>query len=68
MGRRDCDQGELFYAFNVQDRIPANHLLRRIDPFRRHLILHKDTFGVTRDRSRRVGRNVQQLIYGQIGK
>jgi transposase len=33
MGRRDRDQGKLFYAFNLQDRVPANHLLRRIDPF-----------------------------------
>lgn len=33
MGWRDRDQGKLFYAFNLQDRVPVNHLLRRIDPF-----------------------------------
>jgi transposase len=33
MGRRRRDQGKLFYAFRLDDRIPKNHLLRRIDEF-----------------------------------
>ena len=31
MGRRRPDQGKLFYEFQLDDRIPRNHLLRRID-------------------------------------
>lgn len=31
MGRHSADQGQLFYKFRLDDRIPANHLLRRID-------------------------------------
>jgi hypothetical protein len=33
MGRQRRDQGRLFYAFRLDDRIPKNHLLRRIDVF-----------------------------------
>src|SRR5258707_1415153 len=33
MGRRAADQAELSYAFNLDDRIPRSHLLRRIDVF-----------------------------------
>src|SRR5690349_12657516 len=32
MGRREGDQRQLFYLFNLEDRIPPNHLLRRINP------------------------------------
>ena len=32
MGRQDTDQGQLFYLFNLERRIPADHLLRRINP------------------------------------
>jgi hypothetical protein len=32
MGRQTCDQGQLFYLFNLEARIPAGHLLRRINP------------------------------------
>lgn len=31
MGRQRRDQGKLFYEFRLDDRIPNNHLLRRID-------------------------------------
>ena len=31
MGRQKRDQGKLFYQFRLDDRIPQNHLLRRID-------------------------------------
>ena len=33
MGRQRRDQGKLFYEFRLDDRIPPNHLLRRIDVF-----------------------------------
>jgi len=33
MGRQRRDQGKLFYEFRLDDRIPQNHLLRRIDVF-----------------------------------
>src|SRR4029453_17676318 len=33
MGRQTGDQSQLFYLFNLEGRIPANHLLRRINPF-----------------------------------
>ena len=32
MGRQEADQGQLFYLFNLERRIPADHLLRRINP------------------------------------
>ena len=32
MGRQTGDQSQLFYLFNLEERIPANHLLRRINP------------------------------------
>jgi len=33
MGRRCADQGKLFYQFNLDERIPGGHLLRRMDVF-----------------------------------
>ena len=33
MGRQDRDQGQLFYEFSLDDVIPADHLLRRINVF-----------------------------------
>jgi transposase len=32
MGRQTGDQSQLFYLFNLEVRIPASHLLRRINP------------------------------------
>src|SRR5437764_15479214 len=32
MGRQMGDQSQLFYLFNLERRIPAGHLLRRINP------------------------------------
>jgi hypothetical protein len=32
MGRQRGDQSQLFYLFNLERRIPACHLLRRINP------------------------------------
>ncbi len=33
MGRRDRDQANLFYEFTLDEVIPGNHLLRRLDVF-----------------------------------
>src|SRR6185503_4616921 len=33
MGRQRRDQGRLFYEFRLEDRIPENHLLRRMNVF-----------------------------------
>jgi len=33
MGRQDRDQGQLFYEFSLDDVIPTDHLLRRINVF-----------------------------------
>jgi len=33
MGRQTTDQARLFYAFNLEDRVPQDHLLRRINVF-----------------------------------
>ncbi len=33
MGRDEKDQGQFFYAFNLDDHIPKDHLLRSIDHF-----------------------------------
>jgi len=32
MGRQTGDQSQLFYLFNLEERIPVGHLLRRINP------------------------------------
>lgn len=32
MGRQRGDQRQLFYVFNLEERIPTSHLLRRINP------------------------------------
>src|SRR3984893_10184779 len=32
MGRQAGDQSQLFYLFNLERRVPAGHLLRRINP------------------------------------
>jgi transposase len=33
MGRQTADQAQLFYSFNLEERMPAGHPLRRIDVF-----------------------------------
>ena len=33
MGRKGSDQGQFFYAFNLEDHVPQDHLLRGIDRF-----------------------------------
>jgi transposase len=32
MGRQRVDQSQLFYLFNLEEHIPADHLLRRLNP------------------------------------
>ena len=32
-GRQDCDQGQLFYGFKLDEVVPSNHLLRRMNGF-----------------------------------
>jgi transposase len=38
MGRQQVDQSQLFYLFNLEDRIPASHLLRGINPVVRQIM------------------------------
>ena len=38
MGRQTGDQSRLFYAFNLEQRIPAHHLLRRLNPVVTHVL------------------------------
>jgi len=33
MGQRSGDQEQLFYAFNLDDHVPKDHLLRGVDHF-----------------------------------
>lgn len=33
MGRRCGDQASLFYQFRLDERVPKEHLLRRVDSF-----------------------------------
>jgi transposase len=44
MGRQRRDQGRLFYEFRLEDRIPENHLLRRMNVFVTAVLanLHKE--------------------------
>jgi transposase len=39
MGRQTGDQRQLFYLFNLEGRIPARHLLRRINPIVTSILL-----------------------------
>jgi transposase len=32
MGRQTGDQSRLFYSFNLEERIPERHFLRRLNP------------------------------------
>jgi transposase len=38
MGRQSGDQSQLFYLFNLERRIPVNHVLRRINPVVTHIL------------------------------
>ena len=39
MGRQMADQSQLFYLFNLEDCIPADHLLRRLNPIATRVLL-----------------------------
>ena len=38
MGQQTSDQSQLFYLFNLEERVPAGHLLRRINPIVTRLV------------------------------
>lgn len=38
MGQQTGDQSQLFYLFNLEERIPSRHLLRRINPIVTHAL------------------------------
>lgn len=50
MGQRSGNQEQLFYAFNLDDHVPKDHLLRGIDHFfdARDLRRHMASFTVIR--------------------
>ena len=52
MGRQDQDQGQLFYEFRLDEMIPADHLLRRINVFATAVLadLHHQLKALQRDR------------------
>ena len=58
MGSDDKPQNELFYAFNLEDLVPQDHLLRSIDRFldftylREHLAAYARPHRATLGRSR----------------
>jgi hypothetical protein len=49
MGRQDRDQGQLFYEFSLDEMIPTDHLLRRINGFATAVLadLHDSLRGFT---------------------
>ena len=50
MGRQDRDQRQLFYEFSLDEMIPTDHLLRRINGFATAILadLHKPPCGSSR--------------------
>ena len=52
MGRQRRDQGRLFYEFRLEDRVPENHLLRRMNVFVTVALAVKRPRTVDRDRLR----------------
>jgi hypothetical protein len=40
MGRQDRDQGQLFYEFNLDEMVPKEYLLRRINVFVTGVLSH----------------------------
>ena len=43
MGRREDGQGQFFYEFNLDEVVPPDHLVRRIDAVLDLGWVHKDT-------------------------
>jgi transposase len=54
MGRQDRDQGQLFYEFSLDEMIPTDHLLRRINVFATAVLadLHEQLKAFYSDRGR----------------
>src|SRR5271168_957557 len=50
MGRQTSDQGQLFYAFNLEDRVPESHLLRRINPLVTRVLTVGYCYGIRSER------------------
>ena len=53
MGRQSGDQASLFYEFRLDDRVPKNHLLRRINVFVTAALLGRGAQGAENRRTRR---------------
>ena len=47
MGRQTVDQSQLFYLFNLEEYIPADHLLRRLNPIVSRVLVGRQTGTVT---------------------
>ena len=70
MGRQGGDQSQLFYLFNLERRIPARHLLRRVNPvvtrvladLRGRLVPFYSHDGSPIDRSRTDDQNVDHWL------
>lgn len=54
MGRQTGDQSQLFYLFNLEERIPERHLLRRINPIVTRVLVEL--------------RETLRLFYSEIGR
>jgi hypothetical protein len=71
MGRQRGDQSQLFYLFNLEERIPAGHLLRKINPtvtrvladLREKLGPFYSDIGPTLDRSRAHDPDCRRAVY-----
>ena len=67
MGRNDQPQNPLFYAFNLDDLVPQDHLLRKIDRFLDPLVRVQDH--LTRRTAQKPHRQRQhQLPAGCLGQ
>ena len=46
MGRQTVDQSQLFYLFNLEEYIPADHLLRRLNPIVTRVLISREAGSV----------------------
>jgi hypothetical protein len=51
MGRQAVDQSQLFYLFNLEEHVPTDHLLRRINPIVMRVLADLVDVGVILPRS-----------------
>ena len=61
MGLQAGDQHQLFYLFNLEKRIPADHLLRRINPIVTRVLAGLREKLAQRSEERRVGKECEDL-------